>query len=270
MRVLLLIFLTLPLFSASLNASAEFPQWEEELHASRQRMTTLINEIEGMQLQKIDQLTIDNDRHIHLAGEFYSMKTAVVKMLDRARLTPNKRYVGNHDEPIRKSLRIMIMQSSLSEPDKQEHLSTWRHECYRMEQLIEYLNFYASAELEHLSRITPTHDMPKDDCELGMYLSHRYLSYGQEFTKRCATMAESMVFGGIRKSPRIASAYALLSQYDSDENISGTSSEEDDDHHDVNTSSSSSRDSEVSQSPNKYNYSEDYIRMNFREGEYPE
>ncbi len=240
MRALTFVFLTLTLFSPSLKASAE-PNWDEELHASQQRMAILIRDIEGIQIGEVDyHISNENNRHIRLAGEFRSMKAAVAKMLDHARLSPNKRYMGDNDEPMRKSLRVMIMESSLNEQDKTAYLFSWIHECYTMPELMEFLNFYADAEIKYLSRITPTQDMPQDDRELGLYLAHCYLSYGQEFTKRCTAMAGSIVFGGLRKSPKITKTHELLPHYNSDEDT---------------------------QSTNQNNYSDDYIRMNFREGQ---
>ncbi|MBX9697614.1 MAG: hypothetical protein K2X53_05980 [Alphaproteobacteria bacterium] len=241
MRVLTFVFLTLMFFTPSLMASAMWDISDEEIRESQQRMAELVNAIEELKIEEIERLHAPKkDRHICLAGEFRSMKAAVAKMLDHARLSPNKIYMGGNDEPMRKSLRVMIMESSLNEQDKTAYLLSWIHQCYTMPELMEFLNFYANAELKYLSRITPTQDMPQDERELGMHLSRCYLSHGEEFTKHCTAMADNIVFGELRKSPKITRAHELLSHYNSNEGA---------------------------QSSNQNNYSEDYIRMNFREGQ---
>lgn len=274
MRILSFVFITLMSFSVSLMASAEWDISEEERRDSQQRMAELVETIEGLKIEDLERhRDAENDRYIRLAGECRSIKAAVIKLLDLARFSPNKRYSGDDNEPARKLLRVMISESSIQEPDKTQHLNAWIYYDYTMEQLMEFLNVYAEGELKYCARITPTPDMPQDERELGMYLSRCYLSYGEEFTKRCTILAETMVFGRTRKSPKISNAHALLSHRVSDDDTPGTSnnsfsSEENyDAFHAIPFAPESSSGDEESQNSNQGNFSDEYIRMNFREGE---
>jgi hypothetical protein len=249
MRPLPLVFLTLMVSAPSLLASAGYTHFDEEVHASRQHIANLVEGIETLEIEKIDPTVTQNDHYLHLAGEFRSMKTAVVKMLNRANLSADRKYTGGNDEPIRRSVRVMIRESSLNEADKTEHMRTWSSSVYTMKQLMEQLNVYSNGELQYISLVKATPEMPKDDCEREIYLHRQYLAYADLFIERCTLMAKSNVFASVRKSPRIPVSDEIQSPYDSDKNIS------------------SSRDVAPSQNPSKYNYSEDYIRMNFREGE---